>query len=65
MTAEATIKVVQDALKRRQAYVIAGFHQETAEDWYDRVRDFLRAVQKLSQEQKAPIIFDVMPESFP
>ncbi|HET9240423.1 MAG TPA: hypothetical protein VFO10_24375 [Oligoflexus sp.] len=65
MTAEATLKVVQDAWKRGQPYVIAGFHQETADDWYDRVSGFLRSLQKLTKEQKALIVFDIMPESFP
>jgi hypothetical protein len=64
MTAEATTKVVQDALKQGIPYVIAGFHQETADDWYDRVSGFLRAVQKLVKEKNAPIVFDTMPESF-
>lgn len=64
MTAEASTKVVLDAWKQGLPYVIAGFHQETADDWYDRTSGFVRAVKKLTKDKKAPIIFASMPESF-
>ncbi len=68
MKAEESLTIVEEALKQlkpgKPYTIVAGFHQETADDWSSRVRSFLKALGKLRREQNAPIVFTVMPETF-